>query len=169
MVVSLSHRKIEIERFKWAAHKLNCTNYYFLLMRWWRTEIRFPMNQVCLASHILWGLLNSLTSTISIMFVALVSNWKTSWWLNQPNWKIWSSNWIIISPRFGVKLKNLWVATTFELVFPKIMGKPPKWMVKIMESPNKMHDLGVPLFLEIPSIYLKKCNPQLCSTYQSPR
>ena len=29
----------------------------------------------------------------------------------------------------------------------------PKWMVKIMENPIKMDDLGVPLFLEIP-IYI---------------
>ena len=33
-------------------------------------------------------------------------------------------------------------------VEPKIGGKPPKWMVKIMETPIKMDDLGVPLFLE---------------------
>ena len=26
----------------------------------------------------------------------------------------------------------------------------PKWMVKIMENPIKMHDLGVPPFLETP-------------------
>ena len=36
-------------------------------------------------------------------------------------------------------------------VFPKI-GSTPKWMVKIMEDPIKMDDLGVPLFLET-SIY----------------
>ena len=35
-------------------------------------------------------------------------------------------------------------------VFPKIGGKPPKWMVKIKENPIKMDDLGVPLFLETP-------------------
>ena len=29
----------------------------------------------------------------------------------------------------------------------------PKWMVKIMENPIKMDDLGVPLFLETP-IYI---------------
>ena len=34
-------------------------------------------------------------------------------------------------------------------LFPKIGGKPPKWMVKIMENPIKMDDLGVPLFLDI--------------------
>ena len=28
-------------------------------------------------------------------------------------------------------------------VEPKIGGKPPKWMVKIMEIPVKMDDLGV--------------------------
>ena len=31
-------------------------------------------------------------------------------------------------------------------VFPKIGGFPPKWMVKIMENPMKMDDLGVFLF-----------------------
>ena len=35
-------------------------------------------------------------------------------------------------------------------VEPKIGGKPPKWMVKIMENPIKMDNLGVPLFLETP-------------------
>ena len=28
----------------------------------------------------------------------------------------------------------------------------PKWMVKIMENPIRMDDLGVPLFLETPNI-----------------
>ena len=40
-------------------------------------------------------------------------------------------------------LVNIWM-------FPKIGGKPPKWMVKIMENPIKIHDLGVTLFLETP-------------------
>ena len=35
-------------------------------------------------------------------------------------------------------------------VEPKIGGKPPKWMVKIMENPIKMDDLGVPPFSETP-------------------
>ena len=35
-------------------------------------------------------------------------------------------------------------------VEPKIGGNPPKWMVKIMENPIKMDDLGVPVFLETP-------------------
>ena len=30
-----------------------------------------------------------------------------SWWLNQPIWKICSSNWII-SPRIGMNIKNVW-------------------------------------------------------------
>ena len=38
-------------------------------------------------------------------------------------------------------------------MFPKIGGfYPPKWMVKIIENPIKIDDLGVPLFLET-SIY----------------
>ena len=31
---------------------------------------------------------------------------------------------------------------TLKWVFPKIGGKPPKWMVKTMENPIKMDDLG---------------------------
>ena len=34
----------------------------------------------------------------------------------------------------------------------KNRGGPPKWMVKIMENPIKMDDLGVPLFLETPKL-----------------
>ena len=37
-------------------------------------------------------------------------------------------------------------------MFPKIGGKPPKWMVYFMENPIKMDDLGVPLFLETPTL-----------------
>ena len=36
---------------------------------------------------------------------------KSSSWRFQPIWKICSSNWII-SPGFGMNIKNLWVATT---------------------------------------------------------
>ena len=36
---------------------------------------------------------------------------------------------------------------------PKI-GVPPKWMVKIMEAPIKMDDLGVPYFWKHPYIFL---------------
>ena len=38
----------------------------------------------------------------------------------------------VIDPKFEI---DFWM-------FPKIGGKPPKWMVKIMESPVKMDDLG---------------------------
>ncbi len=42
-------------------------------------------------------------------------------------------------------------------VFPKIGGKPPKWMVYFMENPIKMDDLVVTLFLETPRcIYICK-------------
>ena len=38
----------------------------------------------------------------------------------------------------------------------KNRGGPPKWMVKLMENPIKIRDLGVPLFSETP-IYIYKC------------
>ena len=55
----------------------------------------------------------------------------------QPSCKICSSNWMIFP--------------VISWVFPKIRGKNPKWMVKIMENPIKIDDLGVPLFLETPT------------------
>ena len=40
-------------------------------------------------------------------------------------------------------------------VFPKIGVKPQKWMVKIIENPMNMYDLGFfPLFLETPICYI---------------
>ncbi len=44
-------------------------------------------------------------------------------------------------------------------VEPKIGVKPPKWMVKIMENPIKMDDLGVPLFLETPKCIYASGSP----------
>ena len=46
----------------------------------------------------------------------------TRWWF-QPIWKICSSNWII-SPIFGVKTKNIWVATTQDYKLPTY---PLRW------------------------------------------
>ena len=49
------------------------------------------------------------------------------------------------------QFEMVWDPTNIGIwMFPKIGGKPPKWMVKIMENPIKMDDLGVPLFLETP-------------------
>ncbi len=50
-------------------------------------------------------------------------------------------------------MKSIWM-------FPKIGGKPPKWMVKIMEHPIKVDDLGVPLFLETPIFPMEKICPE---------
>ena len=38
-------------------------------------------------------------------------------------------------------------------MFPKIGGKTPKWMVKIMENLIKMDDLGVPLIWRHPYVH----------------
>ena len=49
--------------------------------------------------------------------IPAILGWITSsWWLNQPLWKICSSNWTS-SQIFGVKNKNIWVATTQSLFF----------------------------------------------------
>ena len=47
------------------------------------------------------------------------------------------------------KMENIWVALQ--------NTGTPKWMVKTMENPVKIHDLRVPLFLETP-IYRVEIN-----------
>ena len=44
----------------------------------------------------------------------------------------------------------------------KNRGGPPKWMVKIMENPIKMDDLGVPPFKETP-IFLPELDSWLAT------
>ena len=44
-------------------------------------------------------------------------------------------------------MENVWVISPLHMGVSKNRGTP-KWMVKIMENPIKMDDLGVPLFLE---------------------
>ena len=59
-----------------------------------------------------------------------------------------------------VSVLFIWVSTQ------KYGGFPPKWMVKIMENPIKMDDLGgPPLFLETPICL----NLQQVSTLESSR
>ena len=51
---------------------------------------------------------------------------SSSWWLNQPLWKICSSKWVHLPPIFGVKIwKNLWVG--HHLVH--LYSSSSKWLV----------------------------------------
>ena len=69
-----------------------------------------------------------------------------------------------LNTRVHISQKNMIYKplTEFIWVFPKIGGKPPKWMVYNGKPYFLMDDLGIPLFLETPNIffllYLKK-NP----------
>ena len=51
-------------------------------------------------------------------------------------------------------------------MFPKIGVYTPKWMVKIMENPIKMDDLGVPLFLETPKCFLFRFSKMKPHTFE---
>ena len=55
--------------------------------------------------------------------------------LEDPNRPNWPNKIHKIHPDLSKRYLFIWV-------FPKIVGKPPKWMVKIMENPIKMDDLG---------------------------
>ena len=46
----------------------------------------------------------------------------SSWWLNQPIWKICSSHWII-SPRFGLKIKHIWLMRIWLFCASRHKGK----------------------------------------------
>ena len=57
----------------------------------------------------------------NLFFWGMASNWPTkiivfqkvpSWWLNQPIWKICSSNWVHLPQFSGWTSKNIWVTTT---------------------------------------------------------
>ena len=51
-------------------------------------------------------------------------------------------------------MRGMYRIFNLHLGVSKNRGGPPKWMVKIMENPIKMDDLGVPLFSET-SIWLR--------------
>ena len=50
---------------------------------------------------------------------------------------------------FAMLLTFGWRSGGSHMDVSKNRGGPPKWMVKIMENPIKMDDLGVPLFLKL--------------------
>ena len=103
----------------------------------------------------------------------------SSWWLNQPLWKICSSN-RIISPKVGMNIKNSWVATT-QLPSLKVTVRTQKWwfpigisklpgvyfQVKIrMDSPNKKPNLTGCASMEGERAFLRKArNRRLRPTY----
>ena len=63
----------------------------------------------------------------------------------------------LVDPTFTTQMRRMGLVYIFLHESLKFMGVskhrgvyPPKWMVKIMENPIKMDDLGAPLFLETP-------------------
>ena len=74
-----------------------------------------------------WGIIDmNLYATLtpnSTPWQSCDSSFKTGWWF-QPIWKICSSNWMI-PPGIGVKIKNIWVATTLKSIKnQKIIWRP---------------------------------------------
>ena len=63
----------------------------------------------------------------------------TTWRMDHPRY--WGSSWDGIFPFFLL-------GKYYYKGVSKNRGGPPKWMVKIMENPIKMDDLGVPVFSE---------------------
>ena len=67
------------------------------------------------------------------------SNSPSGWWLNQPIWKIWSSNWII-SPGIGVKIKNIWNHHLAIVIHLDPAGRPTKRVPKRWEKNGNPYD-----------------------------
>ena len=63
----------------------------------------------------------------------------TGWWLNQPIWKICSSNWII-SPGIGVKIENVWnhhpdeIKHSTQIFWVKWSGSSSQYASKMCET-----------------------------------
>ncbi len=55
--------------------------------------------------------LQSLQKTLGFFFPSFQENNKYTSWRFQPIWKICSSKWVHL-PQVGLKIKNIWVATT---------------------------------------------------------
>ena len=67
--------------------------------------------------------------------------------------------WVILHSIFRPEQIMAVICSSYEQILygcqPKNRGFPPKWMVKIIENPIKMDDLGgFPIFLETPICYL---------------
>ena len=62
---------------------------------------------------------------------------NTSWWLNQPIWKICSSNWII-SPSFGVKIKKYLKPTKQQHLLPSTIIDPTPNFIPSRSKPVKI-------------------------------
>ncbi len=65
-------------------------------------------------------------------------------------------SWDLQTGFFGKDPSPQWASKTEIWVFPKIVGFPPKWMVKIMEHPIKMDDFGGSMFGSTP-IWMDFC------------
>ena len=81
--------------------------------------------RICFGNGQMWGHILPLGLRLFSMMKksSMMGTWNSknnhvsSWWLNQPSWKIWSSKWKKSSPRLGVKIKHVWVATAKKPVF----------------------------------------------------
>ena len=71
----------------------------------------------------------------------------------------WRQQWYLRVPILGIVLPRSWQPWEVDQLHLDVSenGGTPKWMVKIMENPIKMDDLGVPLFLETPIYVWGQC------------
>ena len=79
-----------------------------------------------------------------------------SWWLNQPLWKNMLVKMGSSSPIFGVKIKNLWVATTYHLVG---YAKPPGCFFHVLDSGIPTLNLHLPTKTSAKNCYYLEDHP----------
>ena len=95
----------------------NINNWKYIPSQWYLDAFQ-PIVIGCLGkkngmkSYPVFGGITSLTIKmipINLLgFPATFPNNSSSWWLNQPIWKTCANQIGIISPRFGMKIKNIW-------------------------------------------------------------
>ena len=124
-------------------------------------------------SHILWGNGRSSPSFLYLYIRGEFSKYCENNGACQANLRITQSSWChhrssLHHRSHGAPAYVHWNGRFFgsegrnqNMDASKNRGGPPKWMVKIMENPIKMDDLGVPLFLETPISWYTVCNVQM--------
>ena len=94
---------------------------------------------------------------------------NSSWWLNQPSWKIWSK-WVHLPPIFRVKIKNSWnhqldniISKLCRLKMQPNQNISQNENMSIEFSPYKKHDeKKIAGFLEKKSSLKLKIAPEKC-------
>ena len=98
-------------RFCWIAHQIAAYCFKPRFAKWAREKPSyFPLNPGCSIGILIVVDDNPYIAGWYIHSLIYPQRKKamTGWWLNQSIWKICSTKWVHLPPRFGMNIKNIW-------------------------------------------------------------